>query len=156
LKENPLWWYTVDKETLQKGVPTVKDRIKNVCRRLRRALKTFVRFLFNPHLLLCFGIAWMITNGWGYVAVILGGILDLHWLQMLGGAYLGLLWLPFTPEKVVTLLITIFLLRRLFPKDEKTLGVLFAWYGQVKASYGRYKKRRRRGQKRGEKQDSPE
>ena len=126
----------------------MKDKIKDVCGRLCRGLTAFVRFLLNPRLFLCFGIAWMITNGWGYVAVMLGIFLDLRWLQVLGGAYLGLLWLPFTPEKIVTLLITIFLLKRMFPKDEKTLGVLFAWYGRVKASYGRYRERRGRGRKR--------
>ncbi len=57
------------------------------------------------------GIAWLITNGWSYILL---GI----------GAYLTFLWLPISPEKSVTFMIAIALLRFLFPKDEKTLAVL--------------------------------
>ena len=91
----------------------------------------------------------MITNGWGYVALCLGVLFRIRWLQILGGAYLGLLWLPFTPEKIATVMITIFLLRRLFPKDEKTLGVLSLWHEQIKTTYERYKEKRRDRRKRG-------
>ena len=117
--------------------------------RIKQGLRTSLSFLFNPRLLLCFGIAWMITNGWGYVALCLGILFHIRWLQILGGAYLGLLWLPFTPEKIATVMITIFLLRRLFPKDEKTLGVLSSWHERIKTAYERYREKRRRGRKRG-------
>ena len=117
--------------------------------RIKQGLRASLSFLFNPRLLLCFGIAWMITNGWGYVALCLGIRFHIRWLQILGGAYLGLLWLPFTPEKIATVMITIFLLRRLFPKDEKTLGVLSSWHERIKTAYERYREKRRRGRKRG-------
>ena len=45
-------------------------------------------------------------------------------MVVVSGAYLALLWLPLTPEKILTFAISIFLLKLLFPKDEKTLGVL--------------------------------
>jgi len=41
-----------------------------------------------------------------------------------GSGYLALIWLPLTPEKLITLAIAILLLRRLFPNDQKTLAVL--------------------------------
>lgn len=91
---------------------------------LKKWIKTTVGFILNPRLLLCFGIAWMITNGWAYVLLGLGIFFDSVWMQAVGGAYLGLLWIPMTPEKIITVAISIFLLRVLFPKDEKTLGVL--------------------------------
>ena len=94
-----------------------KEKIKN-------AIKTVLGFILNPRLLLCFGIAWMITNGWAYVVFGLGLFFDIVWMQAVGAAYVGLLWLPVTPEKIITVGISIFLLRILFPKDEKTLGVL--------------------------------
>ncbi len=92
--------------------------------KLKEKLKKIALFIANPRLLLCVGIAWMITNGWAYVFVGIGTFWEIPWMIAVGGGYLALLWFPFTPEKIVTLLIAIFLLRTLFPKDEKTLGVL--------------------------------
>lgn len=81
-------------------------------------------FLLNPRLLLCLAIAWMITNGWSYILFGIGMLLKINWMRVAGGAYMSFLWLPFTPEKLLTLLIAIGLLRLFFPKDERTLGVL--------------------------------
>lgn len=87
-------------------------------------LKKWLLFFLNPHLLLCVGIAWMITNGWCYLFILFGSVCKIGWMAAVGGGYAALLWLPFTPEKIVTVFIAIFLLRLIFPKDEKTLHVL--------------------------------
>lgn len=89
-----------------------------------RMMKKAAWFCFNPHLLLCFGIAWFITNGWCYLFIALGSALHITWMTVAGTSWAFLLWLPFTPEKILTLFIAIFLLRLLFPGDEKTLRVL--------------------------------
>lgn len=98
------------------------------CACTREKLKTCLRhmksFLLNPRLLLCLAIAWMITNGWSYILFGIGMLLKINWMRVAGGAYMSFLWLPFTPEKLLTLLIAIGLLRLFFPKDERTLGVL--------------------------------
>ena len=91
---------------------------------IEKKLRSWARFLLNPRLLLCLLIAWMITNGWSYVMFGLGLILKIEWMYMVGGAYMSLLWLPFTPEKLITVLIAIGLMRFLYPKDQRTLGVL--------------------------------
>ena len=91
---------------------------------MKSKLKRIWSFLANPRLLLCFGIAWIITNGWAYIMLALGIWLHVTWMEAVAGAYLAFLWLPFTAEKIVTVAITIVLLRILFPKDEKTLGLL--------------------------------
>lgn len=87
-------------------------------------IKTVLEFILNPRLLLCFGIAWIITNGWAYVAAAIAVWLNIGWLTAVSGAYLAALWLPFTPEKIITLIIAIFLLKLLFPNDKKTLEKL--------------------------------
>lgn len=84
------------------------------------------RLLLNPRLLICLGIAWMITNGWSYVVFGLGMFLRINWMRALGGAYMSFLWLPFTPEKLVTVALALLLFRLLYPKDKKTLRVLRA------------------------------
>lgn len=87
-------------------------------------IKKAIQFILNPRLLLCLGIAWIITNGWSYILMAIGTLLDIKWMMAVAGAYLAFLWLPISPEKIVTVAIAMFLLRRLFPNDKKTLGVL--------------------------------
>ena len=94
--------------------------------RVRNRIGSWAKFLLNPRLLMCLLIAWMITNGWSYIMFGLGLLLKIDWMYMVGGAYMSLLWLPFTPEKLITVLIAIGLMRFLYPKDQRTLGVLKA------------------------------
>ena len=110
--------------------------------KLRHNLKKALQFIANPRLLLCFAIAWMITNGWSYVLFGLGTFLEIHWMAAVAGAYMALLWLPFTPEKIITCAIAIALLRWLFPGDQKTLAVLHGWREKAKAAIHARKERR--------------
>ncbi len=87
-------------------------------------VKTVVEFILNPRLLLCFGLAWIITNGWAYITTAIAVWLGIDWLAAVAGAYLAALWIPFTPEKIITVIIAIFLLKLLFPNDKKTLEKL--------------------------------
>ena len=91
---------------------------------IKQKIKKAVQFIINPHLLICFGIAWLITNGWSYLLFGIGTYYDIGWMAAISGAYLTLLWLPISPEKIVTVAIAIGLLRIIFPRDEKTLRVL--------------------------------
>ncbi len=93
-------------------------------KRLKEIVKKWIRFLINPRLLLCFGIAWIFTNGWSYILFAIGTYFSISWLVAVSGAYMAFLWLPFTPEKIITVVLSIVLLRFLFPKDQKTLAVL--------------------------------
>lgn len=81
---------------------------------------------------MCLGLAWLITNGWSYILLGLGIILDITWMQTVASAYLALLWIPFTPEKILTAIIAMFFLKILFPKDQKTLGLLKDMFVTVK------------------------
>ena len=98
-------------------------------------------FLFNPRLLVCVGIAWMITNGWSYVVFALGTFFDIGWMIAVGGAYLAFLWLPISPEKLLTATIAIILLRWLFPNDKKTLAVLIHMKNKIKTAIQKRKEK---------------
>ena len=87
-------------------------------------IKKVLGFLLNPKFLLCFGIGWLITNGWSYILMGIGTYYQIGWMVAVAGAYLAFLWLPISPEKIVTFAIAIALLRWLFPNDTKTLAVL--------------------------------
>lgn len=108
---------------------------------IRNTLKTVVHFVLNPKLILCFILAWMITNGWAYVMLGFGFYLDISWMQVVAGTYLGLIWIPMTPEKIITVAISIFLLKLLFPKDERTLGVLISLKNKLISSSKEKKKK---------------
>lgn len=110
---------------------------------LKHKILVILQFVLNPRFLLCFGIAWMITNGWSYVLMLLGTLLSIRWMIAVSGAYLAFLWLPITPEKIITIAISIELLRRLFPDDEKTLRILLDMHAKVKHQFKRYRRARR-------------
>lgn len=102
--------------------------------KLKHNLKKTWQFIANPRLLICFLIGWLITNGWSYVMFAVGTICEIEWMIAVSGAYLAFLWLPISPEKLVTIAIAIALLRWLFPGDQKTLAVLRGWYEKAKAA----------------------
>lgn len=114
-----------------------KHKIKKVF------LKT-VRCITNPRFLLCFGLGWIITNGWSYVMFAIGTYFKINWMIAVSSAYLAFLWLPISPEKLMTVTIAIFLLKRLFPNDQKTLAVLRQLHASVKAKAKEVKEKRKR------------
>lgn len=101
-------------------------------RTMKEKLKKILQFIANPRLLLCFGLAWIITNGWSYILLALGTWLKIGWMIGVASAYLAFLWLPISPEKIITVAIAMGLLRFLFPNDQKTLGVLKNMYAKLK------------------------
>lgn len=118
---------------------------------MKEKVKKFIQFFANPRLILCFGLAWIITNGWSYVVFGIGTWLGIEWMQAVGGAYLAFLWFPFSPEKVVTIAISIILLKFFFPNDQKTLAVLKEMRSKVKEELVEAK--RKRQEKKQEKQN---
>ena len=62
----------------------------------------------------------MITNGWAYIFIAIGPMLNISWMTIVGIGYVSFLWMPFTPEKLITIPLAIFFVKWLFPKDEKT------------------------------------
>ncbi len=107
---------------------------------MKEKLKKAALFIANPRLLLCIGVAWMITNGWSYILFGFGTYFEIPWMIAVGGAYLTFLWLPVSPEKIVTFGIAIGLLRWFFPNDQKTLAVLRNWHAKAKALLQKKKK----------------
>lgn len=105
--------------------------------------KKAVQFIANPRLLVCLLIAWMITNGWSYIMFAAGTYFGIGWMTAVAGAYLAFLWLPISPEKIVTFAIAIALLRWLFPNDQKTLAVLKRGYEKAKQAISARKDRKK-------------
>lgn len=111
--------------------------------RIFKQLKKWLMVILNPRLLLCLFIAWMITNGWSYVLTAVGTLLEIPWMVVTGGAYMSLLWVPFTPEKILTVIIALSLMRLIFPNDKKTIGVLCDELHKLKMAYIKQRDKRR-------------
>lgn len=109
--------------------------------KFKKFFKKALLFITNPRLLLCLGIGWIITNGWSYVMLAVGTYFDIKWMMAVGGGYVIFLWLPISPEKLLTVAIAIGLLRLLFPKDTKTLAVLKDLYQKAKEEYKKIKEK---------------
>ena len=90
----------------------------------KEKLRPWLRALTNPHLLISLGIAWFLTNGWAYCAAGIGWYLDIPALLKIGSVWLGILWMPGTPEKLFTFAIAMGILRLLFPDDTRTLATV--------------------------------
>ena len=60
----------------------LKQKIKNT------VIKT-AQFVFTPRFLLCFGIAWLITNGWSYILFGIGTYFQIGWMIAVSTAYLA-------------------------------------------------------------------
>lgn len=106
--------------------------MSNFWNTIKYKFKLWTKLILNWRFLLCFGIAWMITNGWSYVCIILGSMWQITWMFWLGTSYLALLWLPFTVEKVITFAIAVFLVKKLFKEhNEELIAQLKAATGEV-------------------------
>ena len=87
----------------------------------KQRLKLWAKLILNWRFLVCFGIGWLITNGWSYLLLAFGLWTKTGWAITVAGAYLVFLWAPISPEKVVTVAIALFLVRWLFPKHNEAL-----------------------------------
>ena len=114
-------------------------------KRIKAFLRKWIGFFLNPRLLLCVGLAWMVTNGWSYLFLLFGTLFSVPWMAWAGGAWLALLWFPFTPEKILTVALAILFLRLFFPRDTRTLGVLREELARIRSSL--QNRRRKKGKK---------
>lgn len=110
--------------------------------KIKKLVVVIVQFLLNPHFLICFGLAWLITNGWSYIFWGIGTYFRIPWITAIASAYLAFLWLPVSPEKIVTVAISMFLLKKLFPNDRKTLGILRELHEKAKRKHSERKKKK--------------
>lgn len=99
---------------------------------LNSKFKKILKFILNYRLIICWFIAWFITNGWSYVMLGFGTYYEINWMISISSAYLAFLWLPISPEKLVTIVIAITLLKLIFPYDQETLAVLNDTYKKLK------------------------
>ena len=99
-------------------------------KRLAIYLKPFTSWRF----LISFGFAWLLTNGWAYYLAFTPDGIPV-WLRAFAASYLAFIYLPTTPEKLITTPIAIWLHIKVFAKDEKTHQQLQLMYSQAKIDW---------------------
>ena len=112
-----------------------------------KGLKKYLRPFLNIRFVLCFGVAWMITNGWAYIFLFVGPKFNISWMTAVGTAYLAFLWLPITPEKIVTIPLAMVFQRWFFKNDEKTRKILHDMHEQAKTDFQKVKSKLSRKKK---------
>ncbi|MDD6059364.1 MAG: hypothetical protein PUB97_03130 [Ruminococcus sp.] len=113
-------------------------------KKLLKLLRTLKIFFVNPHLVICFAIAWIITNGWAYASLVLGTRFGIKWLTVVAGAYIAVLYSPLCAEGILTFIIAIGLMNLLFPKDEKTLRLIRVYFRRYKTRFLRSLRNRKK------------
>ena len=101
-------------------------------------IKNYLRPFLSWKFLLCFFLAWFVTNGWSYAFIIIGLLCDIDWMFDVGAGFQAFLWMPFTPEKLVTIPMAMWFNFKIF-KDEKTTTMLANMLSQAKEDWGKAK-----------------
>ena len=63
-----------------------------------------------------FSIGWCITNGWAYVFAVIG----VGWFKDFALWYIGFIWLPTTPEKIITIPLSAIIHKWLWKESNET------------------------------------
>jgi len=72
---------------------------------------------FTWKMLPCLILAWIITNGWAYIFIILGSKLGINWMTIAGTTWATILWMPWTLEKpLVTIPLSLLFYRLIYRK----------------------------------------
>ncbi len=86
-------------------------------KRLLRSMWDWTRPYLTIKMIPCLLIAWVITNGWAYLFVVLGPTLGWSWMTIAGSAWIAILWMPWTLEKpLVTIPLACLIYRLIYRK----------------------------------------
>ena len=108
--------------------------MKRILKWLWKYLKPFTNWRF----LISFGLAWTITNGIWYAFAFIPMRLP-DWLVWFSRSYIAFLYIPTTPEKLITIPLAIFIQLLLFRNDMKTRKQLDDMYSQAKSDWRKVK-----------------
>ena len=87
--------------------------MKQLIKKLIHKLYEFIRFILDWRTLMCYIPVWFAFSGWTYVVIIYGS----PWWKTIAGAWLAMLWMPWCPEKLITIPLTLWIKKILFKKE---------------------------------------
>ena len=78
-------------------------------KRLWNKIKTYISPFLNWRILIIYLPIWFIMSGWTYLFIFLGTKYHIAWMLAAGTFWATVLWLPITPEKLITIPLTLFI-----------------------------------------------
>ena len=76
-------------------------------KRLWTKIKTYISPFLNWRILIIYLPIWFLMSGWTYLFIYLGTRHHVGWMLAAGTFWATVLWLPITPEKLITIPLTI-------------------------------------------------
>lgn len=113
-------------------------------KKLLKKIWIYIRPFVSLKFLISYIIPFMIVNGWAWIGAILLPFIGANWFTVASTTWLSILFLPFCPEKLITLPLAIFIHKRLFKNDEKTHNYLNAMYDEANTDWQKIKNRFKR------------
>ena len=74
-----------------------------------KKIKTYIAPFLNWRILIIYLPIWFLMSGWTYLFIFLGTKYHISWMLASGTFWATLLWLPITPEKLITIPLTLFI-----------------------------------------------
>ena len=78
-------------------------------KRLWNKIKTYISPFLNWRILVIYLPIWFLMSGWTYLFIYLGTRHHIAWMLASGTFWATVLWLPITPEKLITIPLTLFI-----------------------------------------------
>ena len=96
-------------------------------KRLLTKIKTYISPFLNWRILVIYVPIWFLMSGWTYLFIFLGTKHNIGWMLAAGTFWATVLWLPITPEKLITIPLTMLVYVKLFGhREEDKLQLLMA------------------------------
>ena len=79
---------------------------------LKRLFITYIKPFLTWRILVCYLPFWFLATGWAWLFSFIGK----GWFRAVAISWLTFLWMPWCPEKLITIPLAIWLHKKLFPK----------------------------------------
>ena len=110
-------------------------------KKLVKKVWIYLRPFFDIRFLISYFIPFMFTNGWAWIGAAILPIIGANWFTIAATTWLGILWMPWTPEKIITIPIAIWIHTKLFKKNNEHLDRM---YEEAKKDWNNIKNKFRR------------
>lgn len=112
-------------------------------------IKIYLRPFLDWKFLVSYLIPFSLINGWAWVGTFLLPIIGSNWFTIAASTWLAILWMPWTPEKLVTIPMAIWIHHLLFKNDKKTKIKMQKMYDEAKKDFNTIKNKFKRHKNKG-------
>lgn len=113
-------------------------------KKIIKKIWTYIRPFLDWRFLVSYFIPFMLINGWAWIGSILLPIIGPNWFTIAATTWLTWLWLPWTPEKLVTIPIALWIHKLLFGKTNEKMQLMLE---EAKCDWNKIKNNLKRGKK---------